>query len=160
MSTHNIGFYEDLIKIIFDLSSNTHLISSAEKAIALSIISKRCRQNFIKYRLQLGSSFGTILLPDSIFSLRFSFTGCVQNLTVNNQQMDLQSHTHSVFGNDPPEPAPGCPREEMCTTEPCENEGQCQGGWQGFTCACTDSFTDKTCSSGIVTMLLPNWVPN
>ena len=28
MSTHNIGFYEDLTKIIFELSSNTHLISS------------------------------------------------------------------------------------------------------------------------------------
>ena len=29
MSTHNIGFYEDLTKIIFELSSNTRLISSA-----------------------------------------------------------------------------------------------------------------------------------
>ena len=32
MSTHNIGFYEDLTKIIFDyhqISSNTHFISSA-----------------------------------------------------------------------------------------------------------------------------------
>ena len=29
MSTHNIGFYEDLTKIIFKLSSNTHLISSS-----------------------------------------------------------------------------------------------------------------------------------
>ena len=28
MSTHNIGFYEVLTKIIFELSSNTHLISS------------------------------------------------------------------------------------------------------------------------------------
>ena len=27
MSTHNIGFYEDLLKNIFQLSSNTHLIS-------------------------------------------------------------------------------------------------------------------------------------
>ena len=26
MSTHNIGFYEDLTKIIFELSSNTNLI--------------------------------------------------------------------------------------------------------------------------------------
>ena len=26
MSPHNIGFYEDLTKIIFELSSNTHLI--------------------------------------------------------------------------------------------------------------------------------------
>ena len=29
MSTHNIGFYEDLTKIIIGLSSNTHLIFSA-----------------------------------------------------------------------------------------------------------------------------------
>ena len=29
MSTYNIGFYEDLTKIIFELSSNTRLISSA-----------------------------------------------------------------------------------------------------------------------------------
>ena len=29
MSTNNIGFYEDLTKIIFELSSNTHLIFSA-----------------------------------------------------------------------------------------------------------------------------------
>ena len=33
MSTHNIGFYEDLIKIIFESSSNTQLISSAGKVI-------------------------------------------------------------------------------------------------------------------------------
>ena len=32
MSTHNIGFYEDLTKINFELSSNAHLISSAETA--------------------------------------------------------------------------------------------------------------------------------
>ena len=28
MSTHNIGFNEDVTKIIFEISSNTHLISS------------------------------------------------------------------------------------------------------------------------------------
>ena len=34
MSTHNIGFYEDLTKIIFELSLNiinTHLTSSADE---------------------------------------------------------------------------------------------------------------------------------
>ena len=29
MSTHNIGFYEEMVKIIFQSSSNTHLISSS-----------------------------------------------------------------------------------------------------------------------------------
>ena len=33
MSTHNIGFYEDLTKIIFELSSNMHLISSADTRV-------------------------------------------------------------------------------------------------------------------------------
>ena len=36
MSTHNIGFYEDLTKIIFELSSNTHLISSAVSCLSVS----------------------------------------------------------------------------------------------------------------------------
>ena len=35
LSTHNIGFYEDLTKIIFELSSNTHLISSAALIVFL-----------------------------------------------------------------------------------------------------------------------------
>ena len=29
MSTHNIGFYEEISKIVPNLSSNTHLISSS-----------------------------------------------------------------------------------------------------------------------------------
>ena len=36
MSTNNIGFYEDLTKIIFELSSNKHLISSAELRYVVS----------------------------------------------------------------------------------------------------------------------------
>ena len=37
MSTHNIGFYEDLTKIIVELSSNMHLISSAELLKSLTV---------------------------------------------------------------------------------------------------------------------------
>ena len=43
MSTHNIGFYEDLTKIIFELSSNTHLMSSAD-------------QHFVSVEMQLECS--------------------------------------------------------------------------------------------------------
>ena len=37
MSTHNIGFYEDLTKIIFQLSSNTHLISSSSLCVIIKV---------------------------------------------------------------------------------------------------------------------------
>ena len=30
MSTHNIGFYEEMVKIVFKLSSSIHLICSYE----------------------------------------------------------------------------------------------------------------------------------
>ena len=35
MSTHNLGFYEDLTKIIIQLSSNTYLIYSADNVFCL-----------------------------------------------------------------------------------------------------------------------------
>ena len=41
MSTHNIGFYEDLTKIIFELSSNMHLISSADVSKFTSLLRAR-----------------------------------------------------------------------------------------------------------------------
>ena len=47
MSTLNIGFYEDLTKIIFELSSNTHLTSSAVKCIFVDNL-KVFLQFFIK----------------------------------------------------------------------------------------------------------------
>ena len=50
MSTHNIGFYEDLTKIIFQLSSNTHLISSSDD------------YNLCSSELELGSKLCDILL--------------------------------------------------------------------------------------------------
>ena len=45
MSTHNIGFYEDLTKIIFELSSNTHLISSAGIVPSKQVNNKRADQS-------------------------------------------------------------------------------------------------------------------
>ena len=47
MSAHNIGFYEDLTKIIFELSSNTHLISSAARNLFFLINRYICIGFFI-----------------------------------------------------------------------------------------------------------------
>ena len=42
MCTHNIGFYEDLTKIIFELSSNMHLISFADWVSILLPVMTTC----------------------------------------------------------------------------------------------------------------------
>ena len=59
MSTHNIGFYEDLTKIIFELSSNTHLISSAE--IEGSLL--KPVQFFFFFTLGESVQFGSVVKP-------------------------------------------------------------------------------------------------
>ena len=53
MSTHNIGFYEDLTKIIFELSSNSHLISSAE--FCKCLIALKVLENLYKVFHHSGS---------------------------------------------------------------------------------------------------------
>ena len=42
MSTHNIGFYEEMAKIIFQLSSNTHFICSSVFGILLKFFAFHC----------------------------------------------------------------------------------------------------------------------
>ena len=42
MSTHNIGFYEEISKIITQLSSNMHLISSADTCPNFGIRNELC----------------------------------------------------------------------------------------------------------------------
>ena len=39
MSTHNIGFYEEIAKIIFQLSSNMYFICSSDGLTQLSFLS-------------------------------------------------------------------------------------------------------------------------
>ena len=46
MSTHNIGFYEDLTKLslnYYQISSKTHLISSADTIFLISALKYRMR---------------------------------------------------------------------------------------------------------------------
>ena len=47
MSTHNIGFYEYLTKIIFELSSNMHLISSAVIDQHSKIVNSICDATYV-----------------------------------------------------------------------------------------------------------------
>ena len=53
MSTHNIGFYEDLTKIIFESSSNTHLTSSAVCVMLQSIHSSSSLNVFCLFIVQM-----------------------------------------------------------------------------------------------------------
>ena len=50
MSTHNIGFYEDLTRIISELSSNTHLISSSVLCYSFSLVLSLTKYLYLQTR--------------------------------------------------------------------------------------------------------------
>ena len=70
MSTHNIGFYEDLTKNIFELSSNSQLISSAGCFVFLSKLRPCDRRsvdtgrNVTTYMCQIVHILNIYLLAD------------------------------------------------------------------------------------------------
>ena len=64
MSTHNIGFYEDLTKIIFQLSSNMHIISSNCRTTQIKIFYDK------RQELGLDSAY-----PQNCFEWRGSLRG-------------------------------------------------------------------------------------
>ncbi|KAK7505069.1 hypothetical protein BaRGS_00003639, partial [Batillaria attramentaria] len=78
-----------------------------------------------------------------------SFQGCIRDLTISYNPVDLLSHEASVFGNDPPLPLPGCPREETCSEMPCQNGGECQTQWGGHSCRCAPGFRGDNCTEAV-----------
>ena len=58
MSTHNIGFYEEISKIIFQLSSNTHLISSSGLILSLCLkdFHRDAATQLVSLRISTGNS--------------------------------------------------------------------------------------------------------
>ncbi|XP_050414381.1 fibropellin-1 [Patella vulgata] len=74
------------------------------------------------------------------------FDGCLRDLAVNYNPVDLSTNKISVFGNDPDKPSPGCPREENCSPSPCRNEGVCISKWEGPTCQCPINYRGTNCT--------------
>ena len=66
--------------------------------------------------------------------------------------LDLQTSSRSVFGNDPPLPLPGCHRDDVCRSLPCQH-GVCHGGWDENVCLCQESFTGNNCDESMFVLI-------
>ena len=66
MSTHYIGFYEDLTQIIFQLSSNMHLISSSETCTVCCYVAfSRNTQTYMYSSTTINQQYDSRLLYQS-----------------------------------------------------------------------------------------------
>nr|XP_006815031.1 PREDICTED: protein crumbs homolog 1-like [Saccoglossus kowalevskii] len=93
-------------------------------------------------KLHNDNSLSTVL---SMVETDTSFTGCIRDVYLGDQLLDLQLAS-TYTSQDPVQASPGCPRDELCYTKPCQNEAACVSLWDGFTCVCSPDYTGDDCS--------------
>ncbi|XP_043936181.1 protein crumbs homolog 1 [Protopterus annectens] len=77
-----------------------------------------------------------------------NFKGCVQDLRLNSKELEfypsitaLNSLSAKVLEN----MTKGCPGDDFCKSNPCQNGGSCSSLWDDFVCTCPQSTAGKTC---------------
>ena len=71
--------------------------------------------------------------------------GCIRNVTINGVLQDLQPSSDPYSDHDPPPATPGCRRDNVCSPNPCSNDGTCLASWSGFQCICVGDYQGDDC---------------
>ncbi|XP_076313585.1 protocadherin-like wing polarity protein stan isoform X2 [Tachypleus tridentatus] len=91
--------------------------------------------------LQIG---GLPALPTDFQVINKNFVGCIMDLFIDNQLLDLNSY---VADNGT---VPGCSQKKgFCQSQPCQNSGTCEEGWGSFICHCAVGFGGQDCSKDL-----------
>lgn len=77
------------------------------------------------------------------FSYMEGVNGCLRSVIINAGMMNLQTGYLDDFPVQP-----GCPREEYCIPDPCDNDGLCIASWNGYTCQCGVDYEGHNCTEG------------
>ncbi|XP_047741049.1 protein crumbs isoform X1 [Hyalella azteca] len=93
------------------------------------------------------TSFTSTVLGGAIATLRSVtndapfLTGCIQDAVVNGQPVvpALITARNKVNITE------GCPREEQCQPNPCQNSGRCSDLWNTYECHCRRPYLGRTC---------------
>lgn len=87
--------------------------------------------------LQIG---GLPPLPTTFQVANTNFNGCISDLYIDHNLVDFDSY---VANNNT---AIGCDsKRSFCTANSCNNRGQCEDAWGGYTCRCGDGYSGLDC---------------
>ncbi|WAR30635.1 LOW QUALITY PROTEIN: FBP1-like protein [Mya arenaria] len=78
------------------------------------------------------------------------FTGCIGNLSINNEPISILPASHDANQTDQSkQPIPGCRSHDLCVQATCQNGGQCMDKWFSQYCQCADGYTVSNDVSGV-----------
>ena len=73
------------------------------------------------------------------------FTGCIRQLSLNNETVALESG--QTFGTNPL-PKPGCTVDQRCSSNICGYRGTCKTTWNSTECKCDVGYQGDRCQNG------------
>jgi leucine-rich repeat transmembrane neuronal protein 1/2 len=95
--------------------------------------------------------YNSYILPKEVWagSLKQGFVGCLQDLTINENKVDLMTVARKQLQRDI---RSECHKmDAQCLSQPCLHGGSCQEGWNRYICNCKNtSFKGKNCENGKV----------
>ncbi|XP_072569096.1 cadherin EGF LAG seven-pass G-type receptor 2 [Paramormyrops kingsleyae] len=79
-------------------------------------------------------------LPEDFPVRNRQFVGCMKNLRIDHQQVDMEDH---IANNGT---VPGCfAKKHFCNNNPCQNGGTCVNRWGSYSCDCSLGFGGRNC---------------
>lgn len=87
-------------------------------------------------------------LPKELWSgtLGYGYVGCLQDLVINEQKIDLMTPSRRQRQQDIVEECRV--QEPHCPSQPCRHQGVCKEGWNRFICDCSMiPYSGKTCDN-------------
>ena len=86
----------------------------------------------------------------SYFPNTNGINGCIRNLVLY-EGGSVTTLDGGIIESYPVQP--GCPRDDHCSPNLCQNEGLCVSSWDGYICQCGIDYTGYNCSEGNSTLL-------
>lgn len=93
--------------------------------------------------------YNTYRLPKEVWTgvLKAGFVGCIQDLVINNEMIDLMTVARKQNQRDI---RAECRKgEDQCASQPCLQRGKCTEGWNRYICDCSSTaYRGKNCEHG------------
>ncbi|XP_051892977.1 protein crumbs homolog 1-like [Pristis pectinata] len=90
--------------------------------------------------------------PGMYLTTQENFTGCLQDLEIDNKPILPQTFTNDTAWNF----KVGCEKTNWCNQNPCNSNGMCIDLWTSYTCDCFRPYTGPTCIQEYIPVTFSN----
>ena len=131
--------------VYISINSSTITLGVSNRLQATQPISNVSPGSTAFYNTFLGGIDQNDTLGKTVTNSLPSFTGCIEDITVNGIRITENSETESKSTVSTVNTKVGCNRKDQCEANPCQNDGGCIDLWNDYSCVCSRPFLGRLC---------------